>query len=1622
MAHMRGTNHEKSPTEAENSTILLKERYDLLKWLTNVEMRSPNFLIPVQIANYIESLPICKLAVSPKCDRVALMSYARQLDIYQINGEILEQESSVQVLEETSPEYCLLQFSSSSTLLLSSRSTPHIDVFDNMGAYCYDIPLEAHEGIFDVNKAICGMQTIANHSSSSNDKYIEILYVLQYCGVFSAFKIGRLSKYTKMWSVQLDIGQTGSFVVLPQYQLLLVSSHHKESTSMSPPAGLCSFKIMDMDPYIEPIRIASPEGIIDDIETDCNREKSSGGFFSRLPFSTSFMSYLPKMGLSFNSQLLVSVSTSGSLYLFEIPSLRVKFSFNFISGPRPVEACFVDSDEIAVIYDNGFLLRCSVEDLEERMYSMKVKSKKQLDEEPDDKDIYSEHTVMVSPARREIFLLTAEGDDSVLREAAHKRVQLAGQLWLYTVWNSFKKLLGMAMGEPAEQLQMATHMAKFEFALIHSPTRTLQELFNRTIIEHDYTRARELAETYDTIDIDVVLKSEWKDKCSKNKVTVGDVEEILKRIGDSEWIAEQCANADSDDFEVHEALIDLGLSLGESSVTWKIRLLHHWRILKVCRIKGDVDAYMIARKGSCLDAALSFAQSGDIDSLFQIIQFNMDIMKHYQKRILSSVPSCTSPTKYEMLMPRLDDDGEEEEQWELKEKHDHDLINERLNQILVEHPDAESLIRNINVGNVEDEPEFDFVAWVRDSLLKIDFECGLTDVCVELLQIAIERGYRDVFHDMGTWKRYAQYVRICSSVSESITSFQDSTVKSFIDRFSRLLESELISYAEEIIGLIEWKVNRTKDKDRTIEERIRDAVTILMRTANEKSTKVLVAYRNKRPDVVDDHVILEVLLNMTATGTELMGSLQSLPVDKYSNVTSSLASLMSRGVKMTFKSIFESMKEPDGARRVVIKLSRSGNCSTLEEWTCLRDDIYDMANGIYRDLVTTEEALELVAGEILEDERIGSHPELIHLVLTMNPKEERQNPKKLSIARSAEVLLAKSDELMSEATQRTDPLLGKARFFAATARAISPKKAKEKLDWLDAIDAALELGCTMMPIAIKMSDHDTLLRDVVSLGSNYKQGKKVLSFAKQLNIDTPIATALSYCALAALKSNDAVYLSKYIGEVMKAKGVPVVHQLCMQIMESPHVPTDMEDVYSCAINNSNDENLLETVDAIASSEKRLSESKRVREIRIEDVPVSENIVGDPMYTPLRLYNSRKEVSGDVKQKLTFFENHGKREGFDFLKRLYAHESSTLALCYSLFHPAENSDTGEFSWTKNDKLRRYEKGLRFFQDRVPLSVLVTAPASSIIKEANRGDVSITAIDRIEDYGCDKSRFVGDAEYRTVTIIGLAETENEQRFADALELASKYGIDEWQLHMASLEYLLDPTNNVSRNDVKTIMKSRKHLSNLRSKPDEFHKRLRDVVFPTLVTNEQFLAYTSLFADTEPEKKVADTIKQIVVKIKEAQAVQMWRDDEYLYSILKKIPDSALCSIAKNILQIPEVGVKACEQYAEFILDGDELRPPANPFIVFVLMRENVEDFLELISNKKSRDEEIGYLQSATLILEITPKVPDNLKDAVRTRAEGMRRATVTPETTASSNGSGSFFSNPEDNTGMMKRRRN
>ncbi|CAI5440385.1 unnamed protein product [Caenorhabditis angaria] len=686
----------------------------------------------------------------------------------------------------------------------------------------------------------------------------------------------------------------------------------------------------------------------------------------------------------------------------------------------------------------------------------------------------------------------------------------------------------------------------------------------------------------------------------------------------------------------------------------------------------------------------------------------------------------------------------------------------------------------------------------------------------------------------------------------------------------------------------------------------------------------------------------------------------------------------------------------DGAKRVLIKLSRSGHCENLEDWSLLRDDVLEMAEGIYGDLVTREEALELVAKEILESER----PEFMDLVLTLNPRDPISD-KKLSAKKSGEVLLSKSEDLMSEATHKDDPLLGKSRFFAISAREISGNPAKDQLRWLDAIELAQELGCTIMPIAIKFADHEQLLHDLVHIGANYKLGKKLAKLAVLLEITTPVATALSLCALAALNHNDDVYLGKYIGEVIrKTKGLAVVHELCMRIIlkEEYVVPVDMADIYSCAMNNCNEKNMMETLDAIAENERILAENAEKHRKSAENLPICQLFTPDSMYCTVDCYKSKNIPKLDPK----LYKKSGN------LKKLMAYESSSLAMCLSLFQAENLAENQEF-WTENEKLKRYEKSLRFFAGKgVPMEILTKIAPMKVINAANQNDRSLTAIDRIEDYGCDKNRFIGDRQYRDDAIVGLAMTENDQQFQDAIELAQKYEIDDWQLHMASLENAI---SMLPIPEVKQIIKNRQHLVKLRQNLDLFHSTLRHAVLPLLGTNEQFFAYCSLFSEQEVEKKAVGVVRKIVEKRKEARAPKMWQDAKYLAGILIGIPDKILWSIVEMVQLIP-VGKVACEIAARELLDGNEVRPPGHPLTIWLLVGEDLEEFVEIVA-VKAREDEIAYLKNALILLEATPKTPKILIEALKDRVEKMERSTISPE----NQGFGA-----QNETGMKMRRKN
>ncbi|KAJ1348535.1 hypothetical protein KIN20_003858 [Parelaphostrongylus tenuis] len=575
----------------ENSKILLKEKYEMLRWTDTVEINTPNLLIPAQIANYVESLPFCKLAVSPSVDRFALMHHSRLMDIYAIHGQNIVQECSVQVLEDEFAQYCLLEFTASGSLLLSTRSTAQIDVFDHQGGYCYDISLEHPENSLDL-----------------------------YNGTLSVYKIGRLSRYQKIWSVSLEIGLAGTFCVLPRYNLLLVSSHYRVSNDVSLPGGLCSFRLMDTDPFVEPMRLTNDQG----------------GWLSRLPFSSANYAYLVSMTSNESMSKLAAVSSNGDFFLLDIPSTRIVFSIKYISGPRPVQVVFTEDEEVGVLFHSGELVRSSLDELKESIHSLNSCEK------------FTSRTTLVAPCRRELFVMAAGEGTDALREATLQRTSLACRLWLHTLWRSLKKIVGIAVGDTTDPLEKATYSEPLDFVLLHSPTRTLQELFERTLNDRDYSRAKSLAESYDTIDIDIVLKREWRDICHSQEITVESVDSILRQINDKEWVVEACISSDAPSLEVQKALVDLGTSFPNAPLASLVRLHHNARILAVCE---SVNEYIEVRNLSCLDAAYRFAERLDLVLLDRLIEQNYSVLVPFILEIISRIPRSVPPNRFEHLLP-----------------------------------------------------------------------------------------------------------------------------------------------------------------------------------------------------------------------------------------------------------------------------------------------------------------------------------------------------------------------------------------------------------------------------------------------------------------------------------------------------------------------------------------------------------------------------------------------------------------------------------------------------------------------------------------------------------------------------------------------------------------------------------------------------------------------------------------------------------------------------------------------------------------------------------------------------------------------------------------------------------
>ncbi|VDM66619.1 unnamed protein product, partial [Strongylus vulgaris] len=147
----------------------------------------------------------------------------------------------------------------------------------------------------------------------------------------------------------------------------------------------------------------------------------------------------------------------------------------------------------------------------------------------------------------------------------------------------------------------------------------------------------------------------------------------------------------------------------------------------------------------------------------------------------------------------------------------------------------------------------------------------------------------------------------------------------------------------------------------------------------------------------------------------------------------------------------------------------------------------------------------------------------------------------------------------------------------------------------------------------------------------------------------------------------------------------------------------------------------------------------------------------------------------------------------------------------------------------------------------------------------------------------------------------------------------------------------------------------------------------------TNEQFIAYLTLFGDGQPERAALPVLKKILEKKRGVKAVQLFSDAKYLRDLIISIPDRVILSLVEGLLAIP-VGPEACEAASKILLDGTDMRPAANPAVIFALLGKDETTFTDLVASK-SLANELAYLERATLMLEAMPDADSKLMEAVR-----------------------------------------
>ncbi|XP_066453161.1 NBAS subunit of NRZ tethering complex [Eleutherodactylus coqui] len=188
------------------------------------------------------------------------------------------------------------------------------------------------------------------------------------------------------------------------------------------------------------------------------------------------------------------------------------------------------------------------------------------------------------------------------------------------------------------------------------------------------------------------------------------------------------------------------------------------------------------------------------------------------------------------------------------------------------------------------------------------------------------------------------------------------------------------------------------------------------------------------------------------------------------------------------------------------------------------------------------------------------------------------------------------------------------------------------------------------------------------------------------------------------------------------------------------------------------------------------------------------------------------------------------------------------------------------------------------------------------------------------GVDVQRFATDSQYKTETILGLAETLEENVYTISLSLAQRYKVPLWEVYMTHLEYLFCDSG-LSTTEIEERAKSLGLFDTLKANPEAFYEHMAKYVYPTIEgrDHQRLLYYFTLLENCGCSQHVRHLIKpdSHVKLLKKLKAVASGLDYKRMTDAsLNPLESLAPVLTSHNVLAISKLAARIPD------LDGNML----------------------------------------------------------------------------------------------------